>query len=103
MGNDTKDKKTIHCEKMENYIGPNILYVKVGENDVTEQIKILYGIKNDWRCRWWTFEDVFNESVLGKIFHIEYENGECQEVTINRLKSVLNWNCEYDFFINFTI
>ena len=91
-----ENKKIIHCEKMENYSGPNILFVTIGEKDVTEQIKVLYGSKNDWRCRWWTFEDVFNENIIGEKFHIEYENGECEEVVVNRLKTVLNWKCEYD-------
>ena len=68
----------------------------MGERDVTNEVKELYGSKNDWRCRLWTFEEVFNENAIGKIFHIEYENGECEETTINRLKTVLNWKCEYD-------
>ena len=87
--------KIHHCSPMENYMGPNILFVKLGDKLVTEQIKILYGSKHDWRCRWWTFEDVFNESAIGKRFYIEFENGECEETTINRLKTVLNWKCEH--------
>ena len=88
--------KQIHCEKMENYTGPNISYAKIGDKDVTEQIKQLYGTKNDWRCRWWTFEDVFTKNIIGETFYIKYENGDWEEVIVNRLKTVLNWKCKYD-------
>ena len=91
-----ENTKIVHCEKMENFVGPNILYAKVGDKIVTDDIKVLYGAKNDWRCRLWTFEEVFNENVIGKLFCIEYENGECEEVKINRLKTILNWKCLYD-------
>jgi len=84
-----------HCIEMENYFGPNILLVTLGDSDVTEQINQLYGTKNDWRCRIWTFEDVFSKSALGKRFYIEYESGDFEETVINRLKSVLNWKCQY--------
>ena len=90
-----EQQKIRHCESMENYMGPDILFVKLDERDVTSQIKQLYGSKHDWRCRWWTFADVFSESAVGKRFRIEYESGEYEDTVINRLQTVLNWKCEY--------
>lgn len=52
--------------------GVNINYVKLGNEDVTNKIKQIYGINNDWQNTNWKYIDLFGKDSINKNFYIEY-------------------------------
>ena len=65
----------IHSVYYKNYRGPTIVKVILGDDDITERIRVIYGELHNWQGSLWTYKEVFGEGSLGKNFRFEFEDG----------------------------
>jgi len=67
----------IHSTYYDNYRGPTVVKVILGDDDITERLRVIYGELNNWQGSLWTYGEVFGEASYGKNFRVEFrdENG----------------------------
>lgn len=69
----------INSTYYENYRGPNLTKAQIWKKgaekeDITEQIRELYGENNDWKKRLYKYDDVFPDKDNTYLFYVEFHS-----------------------------
>ena len=64
----------IICEHYQSYHGPQLVNAKLGDTDITEKIKELYGENHNWQGYLWTYKEAFGKDSYGKHFRLNFKD-----------------------------
>ena len=57
-----------------NYKGPNLVKAILGTEDITDKMKELYGVNNNWSGCLWMNSEVFGDDCLNKNYRFDFES-----------------------------
>jgi hypothetical protein len=80
----------IPCENYSSYVGPDLVKTMLGSEDVTDDIRVVYGQHNNWQGNLWTFKEVFGEKSLNKNYRFDFTDKEGRTYWFNGFITDLN-------------
>jgi hypothetical protein len=66
----------IHSETYLNYRGPPLIKAVIGDKNITEQLKVLYGENYNWNGCLWTYKEAFGKNSINKNFRLDFKGGD---------------------------
>ena len=76
------------------YTGPELIKATLNNNDCLLKIKEIYGINNNWNCKLWKVNDIFESESIGKELYLEFKsaNGRIHwnKMKIQHLDEIMN-------------
>ena len=69
----------IICEHYQSYHGPQLVNAKLGDTDITEKIKALYGENHNWQGYLWTYKEAFGDKCVNKNYRFDFKGEDGKE------------------------
>jgi len=69
----------LYSEQYQTYRGPPLIKATLGDQDITEEMKHLYGDKCNWQGYLWTYKEAFGENSANKNFRFDFKDSKGQD------------------------
>ena len=83
----------IHSETYQNYRGPPLIKAILGKDDITIEMKILYGENYNWNGCLWTYKEIFGEKCVNQNYRFDFKGEDGRDHWFHGFITDINQYC----------